>query len=289
MGARMVDFSTAETQSVEQIDGGGSVSIIEGFESYAPELIQNSPGFESGFFADLFRLETTNFWFRSRNKIIISALKKFAPNFDSLLEIGCGTGYVLKGIRENFPQANLFGSEIFTEGLKYAATRLPNTKLMQMDARAIPFTEKFDVIGAFDVLEHVKEDNLVLAEIHKALKPRGIVLITVPQHQWLWSAADEYAHHERRYSKSELHEKVERAGFKILRSTSFVSLLLPAMFISRLRRKKQDEKFDPSAEFKISPLLNRIFEFILTIEYWGIKLGLNYPVGGSRLLIAQKI
>src|SRR5690606_28048554 len=129
---------------------------------------------------------------------------------------------------------------------------------MQMDARRIPFIEEFDVVGAFDVLEHVEEDEVVLAEIHQALKPDGHIVLTVPQHTWLWSPSDDYAHHERRYGLNELGKKVQAAGFKIQRSTSFVALLLPLMLLSRLRTKKRPHAFDPTDELKLSACMNSV-------------------------------
>src|SRR5690606_22871969 len=115
------------------------------------------------------------------------------------LEIGCGTGFVLSGVADAFPAVRLFGSEIFTAGLEFAARRQPSVNFMQMDARSLPFLDEFDVIGAFDVLEHIVEDGQVLAQMREALKPNGIILLTVPQHEWLWSPVDEFACHVRRY------------------------------------------------------------------------------------------
>jgi SAM-dependent methyltransferase len=158
-----------------------------------------------------------------------------------------------------------------------------------MDARDIPFHEEFDVIGAFDVLEHIKEDQHVLEQMYTAIKPQGFILLTVPQHSWLWSTADEYACHVRRYSASDLHYKVEESGFKIIRSTSFVSTLLPTMIGSRfLRNRMSDKKFDATAELKISPWLNSLFLQLLRAELVLIRKGFNFPAGGSRLVVARK-
>jgi len=159
-----------------------------------------------------------------------------------------------------------------------------------MDGRYIPFVDEFDSIGAFDVLEHIEEDEQVLGQMHSALKLGGVMLLTVPQHAWLWSPVDDYACHMRRYSAKEIHAKVEDAGFKILRSTSFVSSLLPALFTSRLVQKLSTKKnVDPTAELRISPWLNRIFEKLLDAEIVMIQKGINLPVGGSRLIVARKI
>jgi SAM-dependent methyltransferase len=262
---------------------------IDGIKAYAPELTQSGGGFQSNYFAELVALEAGNFWFQSRNKLIIWALKKYCASFQSFLEIGCGTGYVLSGVAAAFLGAKLQGSEIFTKGLNFAAERLTSGSLMQMDARNIPFVREFDVIGAFDVLEHIKEDELVLSQVHTALKSQGYLVITVPQHQWLWSAVDEYACHERRYSKVDLHKKIQAAGFNIIRSTSFVTTLLPAMLISRLLQQTSGcAKFDAASELKIPKWLNYVFYQMLRAELAIIKLGVNLPIGGSRLVIAKK-
>lgn len=268
---------------------GAIPAIIDGFTAYAPDLAHGGGGFQASYFSDLARLEEGNFWFRARNKIIIWALKKYALSFQSFLEIGCGTGFVLSDISDNFPDAKLIGSDVFVEGLGVAAKRLPSVNLLQMDARRIPFIEEFDVIGAFDVIEHIKEDELVFRQIHKALKPDGMMLLTVPQHPWLWSVIDEYAFHERRYAAREIIGKIRGAGFKVIRSTSFVTTLLPAMMISRVFQKRESKEFDPAAELKINPVMNFIFAYMLNLELSGIKLGLSYPVGGSRLVVAKKI
>jgi SAM-dependent methyltransferase len=263
---------------------------IASFDSYAPDLAYEGGGFKPSYFSILATLEEGNFWFQSRNELIIWVLKYFCPNFRSLLEIGCGTGYVLSGISKNFPSSKLLGSEIFLVGLDFSSVRLPDVKFIQMDARNIPFENEFDVIGAFDVLEHIKEDKEVLKQIFMALEPKGLMVLTVPQHPWLWSTIDEQAHHERRYVASDLHRKIEAVGFQIIKSTSFVTALLPAMMISRfLQKKASNETFDPMAELKISPWLNLIFSLLSNVELFYIKRGFNLPLGGSRLIVARKI
>lgn len=267
---------------------GRSAATADGFVAYAPELAHEGGGFDAAYFPVLAGLEGANFWFKARNELILWALARYCGGFRSYLEIGCGTGYVLSGVARRFPDAVLSASELFTAGLGFAAERVPSAAFMQMDARRIPFSEEFDVVGAFDVVEHIKEDEAVLAQAYKALKPGGHLLLTVPQHAWLWSPSDDYARHERRYSKAELHEKVRTAGFRLQRSSSFVSLLLPLMLISRLSSKKKQAEFDPTDEFKLPAWMNAAFYQALALERGMIRLGVNFPVGGSRLLVAQK-
>ena len=98
-------------------------------------------------------------------------MQRHAPAFTDFLEIGCGTGYVLQGIAAAFPQARLCATEAQTEGLQFAAARVPRATFLQMDARRMPFDREFDAIGAFDVIEHIAEDEAVLTQAHRALRP----------------------------------------------------------------------------------------------------------------------
>ncbi|MCU7875791.1 MAG: class I SAM-dependent methyltransferase [Candidatus Thiodiazotropha sp. (ex Lucinoma borealis)] len=262
--------------------------ILDGFPAFAPALSEENDGFKVSHFDELAPLEARNYWFRSRNKLIIWALNKYFPGIRSLLEIGCGTGYVLSGIEDAFPTLELSASDIFISGLEYAKGRVKRTKLLQMDARQIPFEEEFDVIGAFDVLEHITEDVQVLPEMYRAVRPGGGVILTVPQHQFLWSQADSHACHVRRYNVRDLREKVENAGFSIERMTSFVSLLLPLMMLSRLRQRDSQKDFDPLAELKIGGLANKVLEKMLDLERVLIRNGISWPAGGSLLMIARK-
>jgi len=146
---------------------------VDGFLSFAPDLSIGNDGFATEYFEQLFKLEDENFWFRSRNRLLIWALRKYFPQAESLFEIGCGTGYVLSGIQREFPKLRLYGSDIFNKGLSFAKQRLSDVSLFQMDARKIPFEKEFDVIGAFDVLEHIDEDGIVLQQMFQATKSGG--------------------------------------------------------------------------------------------------------------------
>jgi SAM-dependent methyltransferase len=260
--------------------------MIEGHVAFAPELARESEGFEADYFARLAQQEAGNFWFRSRNRLLVWALGQYFPKAKNFLEIGCGTGFVLSGLKEAFPNLVMSGSEVFSEGLGFAAARLPGVELFQMDARRIPFRDEFDLIGAFDVLEHVQQDEEVLAQMHQATRKGGGIMITVPHHRFLWSSVDELSRHVRRYQTRELREKVSRAGFSIVRITSFVSLLLPLLMISRY--KQRGEEVDPAAEYNISSLLNTTLEKILNAERTAIRAGVSFPAGGSLLVVARR-
>jgi SAM-dependent methyltransferase len=260
---------------------------IDGHIAFAPRIAEHGEGFNANYFATLFELEPNSFWFRSRNRLICWALERYFPRARSLLEVGCGTGFVLAGIRKNLPDLTLAGSEIFAAGLRLAAQRLRGVRLFQMDAQQIPFESEFDIIGAFDVLEHVTNDELVLSQMYQAVRDGGGILLTVPQHPFLWSRVDEYSKHVRRYTAVELKTKVRRAGFSIARATSFVSLLLPLMLISRARMRRGEGELD-STEVRLSAPLDFLLELIMDCERAMIRCGIFLPAGGSLLLIAKK-
>jgi SAM-dependent methyltransferase len=267
---------------------GTEPTRIGGLPAFAPDLARGAAGYDPAHFSELASLESGNFWFRARNRLIVWALERFFPDAKSLLEIGCGTGFVLAGIAASRPQLRLSGSEAAIDGLAFAAARVPNAAFIQMDAQRIPFREEFDVVAAFDVIEHIEDDRSVLAELAAAAAPDGGLLITVPQHPGLWSEYDAHAGHVRRYRAAELRARVVEAGFEIVRMTSFVTLLLPLMYLSRLTQRSARSGYDPAAELRLAPWLNRTLEAVLDLERTLIRAGASLPAGGSLLLVGRK-
>lgn len=267
---------------------GYAPRVVDGFHMFAPDRAEEEQGFNRKDFSVLAAKEAEHFWFRFRNRLIVWATRRYFPEVKNILEIGCGTGFVLSALESNFPGALLTGSELQTTGLVHSAMRVTRATLIQMDARRIPFESEFDVVGAFDVLEHIDEDELVLKQMHQAVSPGGGIILTVPQHMYLWSVQDAYAQHLRRYDKEELLGKILRAGFEVLYTTSFVSILLPLMMVSRWRNRVRAEQFNPSGELEIPRALSRILEMILRLELVWISAGYRFAVGGSRLVVARK-
>lgn len=259
-----------------------------GFLSFNSALTKDDGNFPIEGFAKLYQKESQNFWFKARNRIILWALDHFFPCAQSMMEIGCGTGFVLEGISNHRSYTRLVGTEVFSQGLSFASERLKNkAELFQIDARNIPFKNEFDIIGAFDVLEHIKEDDIVLTQMRKALKNNGGILITVPQHHWMWSSIDEVSMHQRRYTVKELKQKLKSAGFDCIYATSFVSLLLPVMILSRLRKIINLE--NSVKQLDLPGFLNYAFESVMQIENLIIRSGLRFPFGGSLLMVGKII
>ena len=233
-------------------------------------------------------LEEDHFWFLGRRRLIVDTLGDCLPAEARFLEIGCRTGSMATAIGARFPEMMIWASELDPDAIAVLGSTLPpEIRLVRMDARCIPFEDEFDAVGAFDVVEHIVEDETALAEIRRALRPGGAVVLTVPQHRWLWSALDEASGHARRYRRGELEAKLAEAGFRIVHSTSFVTLLLPLMFVSR-RLGGRRLRSDGAGEFHPPPWLNRMLGRIMDIERRLIGAEVRLPFGGSRLVVARK-
>jgi SAM-dependent methyltransferase len=245
------------------------------------------PGFDPELFEPIAGVEEQSFWFRARNRLIVSTFRRRFSDAQSFLEIGCGSGVVLSALREALPELRLVGVELYSEGLEIARGRLPGVELVELDARELPYEDAFDVVGAFDVLEHIDEDEQVLGQMVQAARPGpGGVLLLVPQHRWLWSRHDEISEHRRRYTRKELVAKAERAGLVVEQVTSFVTALMPALVVSRFVDRLRGTT-DPVANLQPGGL-NGVFERVLNGERRLIERGVSLPFGGSLLLVGRK-
>jgi SAM-dependent methyltransferase len=238
----------------------------------------------SEFFQKVQPVEETYFWYRGRRDIIAYFMKRYLPARGRYLEIGCGTGFVAELFAKRGYEVLAGDSD--RQALEFAQRRLGKEALCFLDIYQIPFREYFDVIGAYDVLEHVADDARALSQIFTALKPGGYVLLTVPQHKFLWSTFDEHVHHERRYDRKELPRKMRAAGFTIRRTTSFATLLLPLVYLVRLRSAGKPYVIED--DLSVGTLQNMIGRLTMVIERLLIGCHVPLPFGVSRLVLAQK-
>jgi SAM-dependent methyltransferase len=266
---------------------GHAVAQRDGIPMYAPALADTVTGFDPDCFARLTAHEESHFWFVARNALIVGLAGRFFPDARRYLEIGCGNGAVLGALAASRRWERLVGSELHPRGLANARRRLPDVEFVQMDAGAIPAVAAFDLTGAFDVLEHVADDEAVLRSLKRATRPGGGTILAVPQHPFLWSRADEIAHHQRRYRRGELEAKLRRNGFHVLFSSSFNAVLLPLMVVSRWRARGKRGDREIEREFAVGPFANRLLAGILRGEVALTLSGLCWPLGGSRVVVAR--
>jgi SAM-dependent methyltransferase len=269
---------------------GHAVAQGEGIPMFAPELADTISGMDPDSFEGLAKIEAEHFWFVARNELIVGLANKFFPEARRFLEVGCGNGAVLRAIAASRPWQRLVGSELHPSGLAYARQRLPHdVEFVQMDARHVPAAGLFDLTGAFDVIEHIADDEGVLRGLRGATQTGGGIIIAVPQHPWLWSRFDEIAYHQRRYRRGELEAKVRRNGFEVLFSSSYTALLLPLMVASRITGGRKQGSDDLSREYILNPKVNGLLTAVLRAEFRATLSGVNWPAGGSRIVVGRAV
>lgn len=179
--------------------------------------------------------EENDWWYRSLRKIIFQYIKKYHPITEGrLLDIGCGTGYLLKILERNW---DVYGVDISLRAVEMAKSKgLKKIRLASIEN--LPFGNNFfDVILVLDVIEHVQNDRLALSEVYRVLKPGGIAIFNTPAFQFLWSYHDISAKHVRRYTATNFSGKLRQEKFSILKISYINSLLFPFAFIHRLFTK----------------------------------------------------
>jgi SAM-dependent methyltransferase len=259
---------------------------------------RSSGGYDPYFFDRLAQVEERHFWFCARNRLILGLARRISSTLkpcNRVLEIGCGTGNVLRALEVAFPNSSLVGLELCLEGLKHARTR-SNAHLVQADIRNSPFSKQFDLVGMFDVLEHIAEDQGTLRLIHNTLRPGGKLLLTVPAHQSLWSYFDEAGHHCRRYSSQDIRQKLIDAGFQVEFLSQFMATIFPMVWIfrkMRMRGVREQSGFDSvrsrtQDEFRIVPVVNLILTGLLTLEARWVARGHHLPIGTSLVVVARR-
>ena len=229
-------------------------------------------------------LDDRHWWYRARRHIIAELIRReVRPRSDArILEIGCGTGHNL-AMLGGFGHVD--GLELDDEARALSEQRL-GRKVMSspLPELAGVADRHYDLIGAFDVIEHIDDDDAALASIAAKLKPGGKFVITVPAHQWMWSTHDVVNHHKRRYSKRSLKQLVERSPMQLEKVGYFNSLLFPLAVAERAASKLRGKD---SADVKLPPVpLNTALEKIFQAE--GYLVGrLPLPPGLSLFAIAS--
>jgi SAM-dependent methyltransferase len=180
-------------------------------------------------------IEHDHWWFKERRHIIAKAIAGMSPS--TALDIGAGAGGNTRVLEAAGWRATAL--EFSDAGVELA--RAKGLEVEQGDARAMPFPDDhFGLAVAYDVLEHIEEDDQVVAEIARVVRPGGRVLIAVPADPRLWSAHDEAVAHVRRYTRETLVALFDSPAFRINDVRSWNVLLRPVV----ARRRKHVKDFD---------------------------------------------
>ena len=192
---------------------------------------------ERSVYREMAELDQRHWWYRARREVLADLIRRDAmPAANAhILEIGCGTGHNLEMLAQ-FGKVDAL--ELDDEARAVAEERL-GRKVMSTPLPELAGVRDhyYDLIGAFDVIEHIDDDDAAVAAIAAKLKPGGKFVMTVPAHAWMWSAHDVVNHHKRRYSKAGLKGLIERSPLKLDRLGYFNSLLFPLAVAERLSSK----------------------------------------------------
>lgn len=245
----------------------------------------------------LFEAEPWHFWFRARNQLIGTVVQQLVSAWPAgyrVLEVGCGTGNVLQVLERVCRAGQVTGLDLLAHGLRYARQRT-DCSLLRADIQSLPFGPSFRLCGLFDVLEHLPDDTDALQCLRRVLMPDGRLMLTVPAYMHLWSHADEYARHYRRYTPGLLRARLEENGFEVETLTHFMAPIYPLLWLGRrlarwlpgAGQKNHREKF--MQELRIHPLANTALYALARCENWAIARGLRPPLGASLLAVARKV
>lgn len=236
------------------------------------------------FYEELYLLEEKHWWLIAKREISLKLLEHFIKKRDlKILDIGCGTG---KNIETLSKFGKTWGIDISPQAIKYCKKRgIKNIKLGKADQTGFK-KSSFDIITLLDVLEHV-DDNKTLKEIYRILKPNGLLLISVPAYQDLWSKWDEVLRHKRRYSKESLQTLCKKNNFTIKKISYMFSFLLPPVFILR-KIKSLLYNNDYPSDFRLThPVISFLLLGLSRLEHKFV-LKKTIPFGTSIICILKK-
>lgn len=239
-------------------------------------------------------IERAHWWFQGRREVVASVLRHRldADRTGSrrIFDVGCGTGEMVDMLREFGevtaidPSADAVGSCRRRFGddveVRVRVGQIPGD---------LPEPGTFEVISAFDVLEHLEDDEAALRSIHGALPPGGVLVATVPAYSFLWGPHDVLSGHHRRYTRAELRRRLLVAGFSVDRISYFNTVLFPGVAgLRMLRRLRPGPASGPRSDFAMPPpLVNRLLRRAFWLEAPLLRVA-SLPFGVSILALAHK-
>jgi SAM-dependent methyltransferase len=238
----------------------------------------------------LLEIEAGSFWFRHRNRCVTEVVRAHPPA-GAILDVGAGNGYVTLALRQAGFDA--LAVEPGIGGARNALRRgLEPVVCATIEGAGFP-DGSLPAVGLFDVLEHIRDDGGFLRTIRRLLRPDGMLYLSVPAYQWLWSSEDVLAGHYRRYALRRITALLRNSGYSVLFATYFFAVLpLPIFALrslpSRLGLRKAPSLESATAEHRPREgAAGRLMERVLDWEVRRIQRGLRILAGGSCLVVAR--
>ena len=247
--------------------------------------------YDSVFYEEIGKVEDNHFWFRHRKEVIVNLILRYAgaPKGFRMLDVGSGTCSIAACIARSFSLSRVYCTDLNIQGLKDGRKKF-GVRAAMLDMRSGALKCKFDVIGMFDVLEHIEDDEGMIRTAAKNLTDNGTLMVTVPFGPQLWSNFDIVSGHQRRYLKEELRSKLGSAGFDVCYLSHLFSFLAPLMFLSRGRKEqgRDDIAAEVRRQLNPPPAVNFLFRCMLKPEGMIMRMGGVIPYGSSLIAVAKK-
>lgn len=228
-------------------------------------------------------MDETHWWFRGRRRVIEAMLERYVPAVEGpVLDVGCGAGGLLDVVGKYGPVAGIEGDPVLAAA---AAERHPaaDVRVGQLP-EAVESASGCKIVSAFDVIEHVDDDVALLRAMVGALGPEGIVCVTVPALQLLWSSHDDANGHKRRYRARTLSASLDAAGLDVVHLSYFNTLLLP--LVAAVRLSERLGRTSPGTDFdQPAGGLDSVLAMVLGSERYLVPRA-RVPIGVSLIAVA---
>jgi SAM-dependent methyltransferase len=235
----------------------------------------------------MYEVEGKHWWFVGRRRIIAAFVEKVCRDIGKvqprILDVGCGTGANLQMLGR-FGAAE--GVDVSTDALDFCRAR-GLAEVKQGAAESLPFTDaSFDLVTGLDVVEHLDDDVAGLREIRRVLRPDGRAVLFVPAFMFLWGVQDDISHHRRRYTLTELKQKLRAAGLTVERASYANLTFFVPILIGRVMMRVTGLR--PASENNITiGALNGLLGKVLGAESWWLRR-MSFPFGVSIICVARK-
>lgn len=201
-----------------------------------------------------------------------------------ILNIGCGTGGTISTL-EKFGRVD--NVDVSGDAIIFMKKHGYNVK--KVSGITLPYkTCSYDIVAAFDVLEHIDNDIEALMEWKRVLKPGGKVVLTVPAYQWLWSEHDTSLHHYRRHTRKGIIKRAITVDLEPIKVSYAITFSLPLVVGFRAINKILGRKTDSETSYVNVPgVINKLFTTILYLESY-VHRFVRLPFGTSVVAILEK-
>ncbi len=250
---------------------------------------------EASVYQEFLELEQGHWWFRGRRAIFISLLDTYLRRERIgerlIMDLGCGVGGMLGPLGA---YGRVIGTDVTLTGLMHCAERDFDRLVACNGPYGCFADETLDCITAFDALEHIEDDVGSMREIHRMLKPGGLLVASGPAYQFLFSQQDRVTHHVRRYTLGDMQAKARSVGFEIVKASYINFLLFPGILPAVLAMKAWQSLSKPAdagagsnVGIPIPTWMNEVLTSIFSSEATLLK-ALSAPAGHSLVMVARK-